>query len=97
MTAVRPRLQSLIFEVTQACNHACLHCYNVWQGPQASPYPRGQLDTARTLDLLAKALDETVCSHITLTGGEPLLRPDLTQILEFLQRLARRTVGCIPA
>lgn len=86
MTAPRPRLQSLIFEVTQACNHACLYCYNVWQGPQTVPYPRGQLDTAGTLDLLAKALDETVCSHVTLTGGEPLLRPDLLQILEFLQR-----------
>ncbi|KAF0106350.1 MAG: hypothetical protein FD146_2616 [Anaerolineaceae bacterium] len=82
----KPRLQSLIFEVTQACNHACLHCYNVWQGPQAVPYPRGQLDTPRTLNLLAKALEETVCSHVTLTGGEPLLRPDLPDILEFLQR-----------
>ncbi len=86
MIAVRPRLQSLIFEVTQACNHACLHCYNVWQGPQSTPYPRGQLDTAPTLDLLAKALDETTCSHVTLTGGEPLLRQDLPTILEFLQR-----------
>jgi radical SAM protein with 4Fe4S-binding SPASM domain len=82
----KPRLQSLIFEVTQACNHSCLHCYNVWQGPQSTPYPRGQLDTSRTLSLLAKALDETVCSHVTLTGGEPLLRSDLFQILEFLQK-----------
>lgn len=86
MTVARPRIQSLIFEVTQHCNHACLHCYNVWQGPQQTAYPRGQLDTPRTLDLLAKALDETVCSHVTLTGGEPLLHPDLSQILEFLHR-----------
>ena len=80
----KPRLQSLIFEVTQRCNHACLHCYNVWQGGGA--YPRGELDTTHTLELLAKALDETNCHHITLTGGEPLLRPDLPDILEFLQR-----------
>ena len=86
MTPARPRLQSLIFEVTQDCNHACLHCYNVWQGPQQTPYPRGRLDPSRTLDLLAKALDETSCHHVTLTGGEPLLRPDLPRILEFLQR-----------
>ncbi len=82
MTA-KPRLQSLIFEVTQRCNHACLHCYNVWQGENS--YPRGELDTARTIDLLAKALDETICHHVTLTGGEPLLRKDLPVILEFLQ------------
>jgi len=91
MTAVRPRLQSLIFEVTQACNHTCLHCYNVWQG--GGLYPLGQLDTPRTLNLLAKALDETTCSHVTLTGGEPLLRSDLPRILEFLQqRRVRVTV-----
>ncbi len=86
MTTVRPRIQSLIFEVTQDCNHACLHCYNVWQPASRSSYPRGELDTSRTLDLLTKALDETVCSHVTLTGGEPLLRPDLPRILEFLQK-----------
>ncbi len=83
MTA-KPRLQSLIFEVTQRCNHACLHCYNVWQGENS--YPRGELDTTRTLELLTKALDETICGHVTLTGGEPLLRKDLPVILEFLQK-----------
>jgi radical SAM protein with 4Fe4S-binding SPASM domain len=89
MTPDRPRIQSLIFEVTQRCNHACLHCYNVWNGEGAAPayptYPRGELDTERTLLLLGKALDETVCSHVTLTGGEPLLRGDLNAILDFLR------------
>jgi pyrroloquinoline quinone biosynthesis protein E len=89
MTADRPRIQSLIFEATQRCNHACLHCYNVWNGggvPETYPaYPRGECDTERTLALLGKALDETVCPHVTLTGGEPLLRADLNAILEFLR------------
>jgi radical SAM protein with 4Fe4S-binding SPASM domain len=88
MTTDRPRIASLIFEVTQRCNHACLHCYNVWNGggaPQTYPaYPRGELDSARTLALLEKALAESECSHVTLTGGEPLLRADLPAILDFL-------------
>jgi radical SAM protein with 4Fe4S-binding SPASM domain len=92
----RPRLQTLIFEITQRCNHACLHCYNVWQGPQPAgrpPYPRGELDTPRTLQLLAKALDEIDCQHVTLTGGEPLLRLDLPQLLELLAvRRVRSTI-----
>lgn len=83
-----PHLQTLIFEVTQRCNHACLHCYNVWQ-PAGAEYPRGELDTAETLALLDKALDETDCRHVTLTGGEPLLRGDLTAILD---RLRERSV-----
>ncbi|MGB7538138.1 MAG: radical SAM protein [Anaerolineales bacterium] len=85
--ANRPRIQSLIFEVTPRCNHACLHCYNVWHGADGAPsdYPRGELSTARTLALLAKALDETACAHVTLTGGEPLLRADLPAILDYLR------------
>lgn len=31
-------------------------------------YPRGESDTQRTLALLNKALDETRCGHVTLTG-----------------------------
>jgi radical SAM protein with 4Fe4S-binding SPASM domain len=87
MTSTRPPLQALIFEVTQRCNHACRHCYNVWKDPlQSASYPDGQLDPARTLELLARVIEETSCRHITLTGGEPLLRPDLLQIVEFLNR-----------
>jgi radical SAM protein with 4Fe4S-binding SPASM domain len=91
MTLTRPRLPSLIFETTQRCNHTCLHCYNVWlaggnERPVAGDaYPRGELDTQRTLALLGKALDETVCSHVTLTGGEPLLRGDLPLLVDFLR------------
>ena len=91
MVTIRPHLKTLIFEVTQRCNHACLHCYNFWQ-PDAD-YFSGELDTASTISLLAKALDETDCQHITLTGGEPLLRQDLLQILDFLRaRGARATI-----
>jgi radical SAM protein with 4Fe4S-binding SPASM domain len=86
---VKPRLQSIIFEVTQRCNHACLHCYNVWHGNDA--YPRGELDTRRTIDLLDKALAETSCNHVTLTGGEPLLRADLHEILDHLRKLLVHT------
>ena len=99
MTRVRPRLSSLIFEVTQRCNHACLHCYNVWNAGNdagaaaGGAYPRGELDTERTLLLLGKALDETECSHVTLTGGEPLLRADLPVLLDYLRRRnARATI-----
>jgi radical SAM protein with 4Fe4S-binding SPASM domain len=96
MSDLRPCLQTLIFEITQRCNHACLHCYNVWQ-PNTSEwpctYPRGELDTTLTLTMIAKALDETRCDHVTLTGGEPLLRDDLPQILDLLhERDVRVTV-----
>jgi radical SAM protein with 4Fe4S-binding SPASM domain len=96
MNRMRPRLSSLIVEVTQRCNHACLHCYNVWNGgsaPGGESYPRGELNTERMLLLLGKALAETDCSHVTLTGGEPLLRSDLPVLLSYLRgRNVRTTV-----
>jgi radical SAM protein with 4Fe4S-binding SPASM domain len=95
VTDRRPRLKTLIFEVTQHCNHACLHCYNVWNGSSAGqtypPYPRGELGGPQTLALLSKALDETHCPHLTLTGGEPLLRQDLPQIVGFLREREVKT------
>jgi radical SAM protein with 4Fe4S-binding SPASM domain len=87
LSPARPQLQTLIFEVTQRCNHACLHCYNVWNMENTDlqcAYPRGELNSQRTLALLNKALDETRCEHVALTGGEPLLRSDLMQILDLL-------------
>jgi radical SAM protein with 4Fe4S-binding SPASM domain len=87
LSDTHPRLHSLIFETTQQCNHACLYCYNIWNPDsrgRVSDYPQGQLNTSDTIRMLTKALDETRCQHVTLTGGEPLLRKDLPQIVEFL-------------
>lgn len=89
-----PHLDTLIVELTQRCNHACLHCYNVWtSGSEAEPsaYPRGELGTTEMLRLLTKALDETRCRQVTLTGGEPLLRQDLPEILDLLRVRGVRT------
>lgn len=76
------RQDSFVFEVTQRCNHDCLHCYNAWKNPV--DYPTGELPTGDTLAMLGKLLDETGASLVSLSGGEPLLRPDLPQIVDFL-------------
>jgi radical SAM protein with 4Fe4S-binding SPASM domain len=77
------RQDSLIFEITQRCNHDCPHCYNAWKNDQ--PYPMGELGTADTIALLGKALYETGAAHVTLSGGEPLLRRDIYAIVDFLK------------
>ena len=69
---------SVIFEVTNQCNLDCSYCYNVWNG---SDYPRGQLDTRATCELMGRIVDGTGCRLLTLTGGEPLLRQDLEQLV----------------
>lgn len=74
--------KSLVFEVTNACNHNCLHCYN---GREAREKGSGdRLDTKQTLALLKNVIDDTGVSLISLSGGEPLLRPDIFEIIDFL-------------
>jgi len=76
------RQGSFVFEASQQCNYKCLHCYNAWKNP--IDYPRGLLPTAETLAMLGKMLDETGASLVTLSGGEPLLREDIYDVVDFL-------------
>ena len=78
----RPHLQTIICEVTQGCNHACLHCYNYWNHPAwRGPRLNGHDDLR---PLLGHVLDQVECQHVTLTGGEPTLRADLPEIVSYL-------------
>jgi len=77
-------LNNLIIEVTQRCNANCKYCYNVWRNDGS--YPKGELPTWKLKRLLKKVLKETKAHLVTLTGGEPLLRKDLGEIVKFLRR-----------
>ena len=80
-TAAAPA--TLVVELTQRCNHDCRHCYNAWKNERSYPAV-GELGTADTLAMLDQALSETGIAHVTLSGGEPLLRPDLGEIVDWL-------------
>jgi radical SAM protein with 4Fe4S-binding SPASM domain len=75
----------LEIELTPACDHRCVHCYNVWNArpgdPQHGLAPRVQGDLARARALIDGASAQGV-EHISLTGGEPLLHPHALEIIE---------------
>lgn len=73
--------QSLIMEVTLKCNLNCMYCYNVCKNKM--PYPEGELDTEQTKKLIDKAIKESGCTSFTFTGGEPYLRDDIIDLIEF--------------
>jgi radical SAM protein with 4Fe4S-binding SPASM domain len=77
-----PLPDHFVVELTTRCNHDCLHCYNCWKGPGS--YPAGELSTTDTLALIERLLAETGARLLTLTGGEPLLRQDVFEIIEHL-------------
>lgn len=68
-----PRL--IAWEVTRKCNLACVHCR---AAAENGPY-EGELDTPAALKLLDE-IAEVGSPIVILTGGEPLLRPDIFEI-----------------
>lgn len=64
------------FEITNQCNLDCMFC-----SAQLSRYARKDLPTSKVLSIIDKIAQQDIYS-IFLTGGEPLLRNDLPQIIE---------------
>lgn len=81
------KLRSLVWLVTARCNLSCTHCY-------AQRF-RGQreLDSGEALALLIEAAGLGV-GWLGLAGGEPLMRPDIRQIIEKSQALGM-SVGIV--
>ncbi len=77
-------LNTLYFYLTEGCNLACRHC---WLGPRfdsdGSRYSTLPVASFETAIREAKPLG---LSSVKLTGGEPLLHPHFTRLLEIVRR-----------
>jgi len=78
-----PPLGMLYFYLTEGCNLRCRHC---WLAPQfqteKKQYPAIEPDLFRHILHQAKPLG---LSGVKLTGGEPLMHPQITEILGVLR------------
>jgi radical SAM protein with 4Fe4S-binding SPASM domain len=75
------------FNCTSRCNLNCLHCYS----SSTSGLNGDELTTAEAKQLL-RQLAEVNCPVVLFTGGEPLLRNDLFDLLAEAKQLPLRTV-----
>ena len=66
--------RSCVWELTLACNAHCIHC-----GSSAGKRREDELTTEEAIKLIEELAD-LGCSSITLSGGEPLLRDDWTDL-----------------
>ena len=77
----------IAWETTRSCNLSCIHCR---AAAEKGPY-EGELDTKEALEFL-----DTVASFskpvIILTGGEPLMRPDIYELAAYGTKLGLRMV-----
>ncbi|HFB83517.1 MAG TPA: radical SAM protein, partial [Thermodesulfatator sp.] len=80
-----PRL--VAWEVTRNCNLNCVHCR---AAATRGPY-EGELSTEECLRVL-REIRELGQPVIILTGGEPLLRPDIFELASYGTELGLRMV-----
>jgi len=77
----------VVWETTFACNMRCLHC-----GTSAGKKRPDELTTKESLNLIDE-LAELGTSQITLSGGEPLLRPDWRELAQ--RSKERKIITCL--
>ncbi len=74
-------------DITYRCNNRCRHCW-LWLPPDA-PEATAEL----SFDELRRIIDEARrmgCQAWGISGGEPMLRPDFGDILDYISRRALR-------
>jgi radical SAM protein with 4Fe4S-binding SPASM domain len=62
----------------------CEFCYNPWKIDDEPA--TGEMSTSDALRLVGKLIDETRPDEITLSGGEPLLRRDIFEIIRAVKK-----------
>lgn len=80
-------LRLIAWEVTRNCNLSCIHCR---AAATKGPYP-DELDTDAGLALLDQ-ISEVGKPVVILTGGEPILRPDIFELARHGTRKGLRMV-----
>ena len=80
-------LRLVAWEITRNCNLSCIHCRaSATQGPYD-----GELDTPAALRLIDQ-IAQVGQPIVILTGGEPMLRPDIYEIADYGTRKGLRMV-----
>lgn len=75
-----------VIELTESCNLSCIHCHASDRTTKEDELTT--LEIFRLLDELARISGFRM---VAFTGGEPLLRPDLYEILEYAKKLGFST------
>jgi MoaA/NifB/PqqE/SkfB family radical SAM enzyme len=94
---VRPQISKANIAVTWKCNQRCKTC-NIWQTYQGNTESIKEEFTLAEYELFLKT---SGLMWVSLTGGEPTLRPDIAEILSissyYLQKVNITTNGSNPA
>ena len=65
------------WEITEQCNHNCIHCFNYWR---TSTCP-AQIESMDYYVNLATSISSQKPLRVIITGGEPLLLFDVLKLV----------------
>src|SRR5439155_6303732 len=71
------------WNITQRCNLVCEHCYIDAIRTKASDLLPGELSTEECFRVIDQIVEVNPNALLILTGGEPLLRPDVFEIAAY--------------
>jgi len=77
----------VVWNITRTCNLRCVHCYN----DSGLEKPCNEITTAKAKEVIDDLAAFDVPS-ILFSGGEPLMRPDLFELIEYAVGKGLRTV-----
>ncbi len=74
---------SVVWDITKKCNLQCKHCYN-YEFYKEDGLCENELDLKSVLNSIEK-LKRMGVSHFHFLGGEPLLRSDISEIIQIIK------------
>lgn len=77
---------SLWLELVESCNLDCVFCYNPWRPPGSPQRDQPTLTAPQLMESLDRIFSRLTVSHVTLSGGEPLLYPRLGELTARMKR-----------
>ncbi len=77
---------TVALETTYHCNHRCVFCSCPWTASGNGYTTLPELTTTQYKDLLGRLVDAGV-SNLSFTGGEPLTRADIRELITFAANL----------
>ena len=77
----------VVWNITRACNLKCVHCYN----DSGAGKPSNEVSTDKAKEVIDDLARFGVPS-VLFSGGEPLMRPDLFELVEYAVGKGLRTV-----
>jgi len=77
----------IVWNVTRRCNLRCVHCYSHSEDRDYS----GELSTEEG-EVLLDDLSEMGCPVVLFSGGEPLIRPDILDLIRHAAKKGMRAV-----